>query len=70
MNLWYRDVLVMKATDGNGRPVFREEEPELKRQAANYSYARIEECINAIDLTRQRMSANVNLEVSLEMLLL
>ena len=69
MNLWYRDVLVMKATDGNGRPVFREEEPELKRQAANYSYARIEECINAIDLTRQRMSANVNLEVSLEMLL-
>ena len=69
MNLWYRDVLVMKATKGAGRPVFREEERELTAQAEKFSYARIEECIKAIELTRQRMSANVNLEVSLEMLL-
>lgn len=69
MNLWYRDVLVMKSTNGKGRPVFREEERELEQQAERLGYARIEECINAIELTRQRMSANVNLEVSLEMLL-
>ena len=69
MNLWYRDVLVMKSTRGGGRLVFREEERELQNQAEHLNYARIEECINAIELTRQRMSANVNLEVSLEMLL-
>ena len=69
MNLWYRDVLVMKSTAGNGRPVFREEERELVNQAERMSYRWIEQCINAIELTRQRMSANVNLEVSLEMLL-
>ncbi len=69
MNLWYRDVLVMKSTGGNGRPVFREEERELVSLAERMSYPWIEECINAIELTRQRMSANVNLEVSLEMLL-
>ena len=69
MNLWYRDVLVMKSTDGKGRPVFREEERELKNQAEQLGYARLEECIKAIELTRQRMSANVNLEVSLELLL-
>ena len=59
----------MKATKGAGRPVFREEEQDLLGQAGRMSYAQLEECLSAIELTRQRMSANVNLEVSLEMLL-
>ena len=69
MNLWYRDILVMKATNGAGRPVFREEEQELNRQAESLGYARIEEGIQAIALTAQRLNANVNLEVSLELLM-
>lgn len=69
MNLWYRDVLVMKSTGGRGRLIFREEEKEIKNLAETRSFAKIEECIEAIELMRQRMSANVNLEVSLEMLL-
>lgn len=69
MNLWYRDVLVMKSTGGKGRPIFREEEKELLSQAEHKSYPQIEECIRSIELTRQRMNANVNLEVSLEMML-
>lgn len=69
MNLWYRDVLVMKSTGGKGRPVFREEEKELAGCAERMSYPWIEECINSIELTRQRMSANVNLEVTLELML-
>ena len=59
----------MKSTGGAGRVIFKEEERELGAQAEKFSYAKIEECIKAIELTRQRMSANVNLEVSLEMLL-
>ena len=69
MNLWFRDILVMKSTHGAGRPVFREEERELNARAERMSYPWIEECISTIELTRQRMNANVNLEVSLEMLL-
>ncbi|MBP3610046.1 MAG: DNA polymerase III subunit delta' [Lachnospiraceae bacterium] len=69
INLWFRDILVMKATKGEGRPVFREEEQELRRQAERMDFRWLEQCLEVIELTRQRMSANVNLEVSLEMML-
>ena len=69
IQLWYRDILVMKATDGAGRLVFREEERELTSRAENMSYRQIEECLKAIEIIRQRINANVNLEVSLEMML-
>lgn len=69
MNLWYRDVLVMKSTGGSGRIIFREEERDLRDLAEQQSYLRLQECLEAIELTRQRLNANVNLEVSLEMLL-
>ncbi len=69
INLWYRDVLVMKSTVGAGRLIFREEEKDLSARAQAMSFARIEECIQAVETTRQRMNANVNAEVSLEMLL-
>ena len=68
IQLWYRDILVMKSTDGAGRLVFREEERELASKADHMSYRQIENCLRAIETIRQRMNANVNLEVSLEML--
>ena len=69
IQLWYRDILVMKSTDGAGRLVFREEERELASRADNMSYGQIEDCLKSIETIKQRMNANVNLEVSLEMLL-
>lgn len=69
MNLWYRDVLVMKATRGAGKPVFREEEQELLRQAEQVSYEKLEKKLCAIGQMRERIDANVNLEVALEVLL-
>ena len=69
MNLWYRDVLVMKSTNGTGRPVFREEEAELRRQAEQKSFRKIEENIEAIEEMQTRMDANVNTEVALEVLM-
>ena len=69
MNLWFRDILVMKSTDGKGRLVFREEETELIRQAEVISYYELDDCLEAIETMKQRMNANVNLEVSLELLL-
>lgn len=69
MNLWYRDVLVMKSTGGAGRPVFKEEESELRRRAEELSFREIEENIEAIDEMQARLSANVNTEVALEVLM-
>ncbi len=69
MNLWYRDVLVMKVTDGKGRPVFREEERDLMQQAQEFGFQQIEQKLEAIEKMQERMNANVNLEVALEMLL-
>ena len=69
MNLWFRDILVMKATNGTGRLIFREEEGELRKQAEEMSYYSLERCFEEIELIKQRMNANVNLEVSLELLL-
>ena len=69
MNLWFRDILVIKSTNGAGRLVFREEETELMRQAELLSYHSLDHCFEAIETTKQRMNANVNLEVSLELLL-
>lgn len=70
MNLWYRDVLVAKASKGTGAVLFKEEKNELMRQAETCSYARLELKLNAIELMRQRMNANVNLEAALELLFL
>jgi len=69
MSLWYRDVLVMKSTGGKGRPVFREEENELRRQAEELTFRRLEENLEAIEEMTERMSANVNTEVALEVLM-
>ena len=69
MNLWFRDILVVKSTNGAGRLVFREEETELLRQAGLLSYHNLQQCLEAMETIQQRMNANVNLEVSLELLL-
>lgn len=68
IHLWFRDILIIKATSGKGKTVFREESEQLKRQAELFSYAELEHCFDEIELTRKRFLANVNLEVSLEML--
>ena len=69
INLWLRDVLVVKSTGGRSRVIFREEAGELERQAERFSYRGLETSLSAIETMRDRMSANVNLEVSLEILL-
>lgn len=69
MNLWYRDVLVMKATNGAVRPVFREEEAEIRRLAEKTDFQKIEQNLRAIEQMQERLKANVNAEVALEMLM-
>jgi DNA polymerase-3 subunit delta' len=68
--IWYRDVLMLKATRDLSQLIFKEEYQYIKRVADTYTYEGIEEIIESLEKAGQRLSANVNFELALELLLL
>lgn len=69
-SIWYRDMLLFKAThDANGL-VFREELAYIIKVADKSTYEGIEAIIDALEKCKQRLRANVNFELSIELLLL
>lgn len=68
--LWYRDILLYKAVKDPSMLLFKEEAADIDRQARIRSYENIERCVNAIDKAKQRLNANVNFEVTMELLLI
>ena len=69
-SVWYRDVLLFKATSDINHLVFREEIQTLRRTAQRSSYEGIERIIEALDTAKRRLDANVNLELTMELLIL
>ncbi len=70
MMVWYRDVLMYKATmDINGL-IFKEEIYEIKQQASKSSYHGIERILKALEKAKMRLNANVNFDLVIELLLL
>lgn len=70
LSIWYRDVLLYKATrDVNGL-IFREEIQYIRRVADKSTYEGIERIIEALEKSKQRLSANVNFDLTMELLLL
>ena len=70
MAIWYRDVLLFKATKDVNHLVFREELGALRKCAQRSSYEGIETVINALDTAKRRLDANVNFDLVMELLLL
>lgn len=70
MSIWYRDVLLFKATNDVNHLVFREEIQSIRRVAARSSYEGIERVIRALDKAKKRLDANVNFDLVMELLLL
>ncbi len=70
MAIWYRDVLLFKATNDVNHIVFREEIQALRKVAARSSYEGIENVIKALDTAKKRLDANVNFDLAMELLLL
>lgn len=70
MSIWYRDILVYKATMDANRLIFQDEIYDIKKQANVSSYEGIENILHAIDQAKRRINANVNLELALELMLL
>jgi DNA polymerase-3 subunit delta' len=70
MMIWYRDVLLYKATaDVNGL-IFKDEIYEIKKQANTSSYHGIEIILEGLEKAKARLNANVNFDLVIELLLL
>ncbi len=70
MAIWYRDILLFKATKDANHLVFREEIQTIRKTAGRSSYEGIEAVIKALDKAKSRLNANVNFELTMELLLL
>lgn len=70
MAVWYRDVLLFKATHDVNHLVFRDEIQNITKVASRTDYEGIEEVIEALEKAKSRLSSNVNYELTMELLLL
>ncbi len=70
MMIWYRDVLLYKATTDVNGLVFKDEVYEIKKQANTSSYHGIELIMEGLQKAKMRLDANVNFELVIELLLL
>lgn len=68
--IWYRDVLIYKATKSVDRVVFSDQMRSIRERASKSSYEGIENILDAIEKAKARMKANVNFELTMELLLL
>lgn len=70
LSIWYRDVLLFKATKDANHLVFREETQNIRKAAGRTSYEGIETVIQALSKAKSRLEANVNFDLTMELLLL
>lgn len=70
MTIWFRDVLLYKATSDANSLIFKDEVYDIKTQASKSSYRGIETIIDALDKAKRRLNANVNFDLVMELLLL
>ncbi|MEZ3487749.1 MAG: DNA polymerase III subunit delta' [Lachnospiraceae bacterium] len=70
MVVWYRDVLLYKATRDIDVVVFKEEIDSIKERARKSSYEGIQLIITSFDKAKERLKANVNFELVMELLFL
>ncbi len=70
LTIWYRDVLLYKATKDVEGLVFSDQLKFIKEKAAKSSYEGIETILTSIEKAKQRIKANVNFDLLMELLLL
>ncbi|NLL75685.1 MAG: DNA polymerase III subunit [Clostridiales bacterium] len=68
--IWYRDVLMFKATNDANHLIFREEIQYIRKVADRSTYEGIETVISALEKAKNRLNANVNFDLTMELLLL
>ncbi len=68
LSIWYRDVLMFKATSDSNHLVFRDEVQHIRKAADMSDYEGIETILDALEKAKKRMRANVNFEMVMELL--
>lgn len=68
--VWYRDVLYFKATNDANGIIFRENLRAIQQQTTRISYEGVEAILQGIQRAKDRLSANVNFELTMELLFL
>ncbi|HHT89162.1 MAG TPA: DNA polymerase III subunit delta' [Clostridiales bacterium] len=70
MLMWFRDVLMLKATNDPNLLLFKDEYRIIKKQANTRSYDQIENIINAMEEAKAKLKVNVNFDITIELMLL
>lgn len=68
--VWYRDVLLFKATNDANHLIFKDEIQYIRKIADQSTYEGIEIIIDALEKAKSRLQANVNFDLTIELLLL
>lgn len=68
--IWYRDVLLYKATKEIDKVVFKDQLQSIKEQARKSSYEGIELILESLEKAKSRLKANVNFDLVMELLFL
>jgi len=70
MAVWYRDVLLFKATHDMNHLIFRDEIQSIKRVAQRTDYEGIEKVTEALETAKKRLDSNVSFDLTMELLML
>ena len=70
ISIWYRDILLYKATKDIASLVFSDQIKSIKEKATKSSYEGIETILQSIEKAKLRLKANVNFDLVMELLLL
>lgn len=68
--IWYRDVLLFKATKDVEGLVFSDQLKYIKEKASKSSYEGLEKILESIEKAKSRLKANVNFDLAMELLFL
>lgn len=68
--IWYRDVLLYKATKDVEKVVFKDQVSSIKEVAKNSSYEGVELILESLEKAKTRLRANVNFDLVMELLFL
>ncbi|MDE7022577.1 MAG: DNA polymerase III subunit delta [Lachnospiraceae bacterium] len=70
LSVWYRDALLFKATKDANSLIFKNEIQYIRKVADRSTYEGIETIVKALQQAKRRLEANVNFDLTMELLLL
>ncbi len=70
LTVWFRDILLLKSAPDTDILIFKEEIQYIKKVAERASYSDITRALEAIEVAKRRLTANVNFELTMELLFL